>query len=125
MGEDAAGALRAEEPRNFFRRVEVAFPVEDGAIADRIVREVLAVSLADNVKARLLQPDGIYRCVRPARGETVRRSQLEFIALAQNNEAKASKGRRRAAAKFPEVRLAPRPAALGDPRPGPIRKRPK
>src|SRR6185503_19181455 len=50
-------------PRNFFRRIEVAFPVEDGAIADRIVREVLRGSLADNIKARVLQPDGTYRPV--------------------------------------------------------------
>ena len=41
-------------PRNFFRRIEVAFPIEDGVLRERIISEMLAVSLADNVKARFL-----------------------------------------------------------------------
>src|SRR5438067_8526780 len=46
--------------RNFVRRVEIAFPVEDPAIRDRIFDEILTISLADNVKARLLRADGTY-----------------------------------------------------------------
>jgi polyphosphate kinase len=69
--------------RNFFRRLEVAFPIEDGVLRDRIRNELLAVVLADNVKARLLRPDGAYRPMRPKRGEKARRSQLEFMELAQ------------------------------------------
>ena len=42
--------------RNLFRRIEVAFPIEDGVLQDRIIREILAISLADNTKARILQP---------------------------------------------------------------------
>ncbi|WP_239470423.1 polyphosphate kinase 1 [Archangium violaceum] len=47
-------------PRNFLRRVEVMFPVEDPAIRQRLLDEVLGVALADNVKARRLQVDGSY-----------------------------------------------------------------
>jgi len=100
-------------PRNFFRRIEVAFPVEDGALADRVAREILAAHLADNVKARLLQPDGAYRRVQPAHGQLARRSQFEFIALAQNGGAASARPARHGMAKRLEVRLAPRPAVLG------------
>ena len=48
-------------PRNFFRRIELVFPIEDGVLRERIISEVLAISLADNTKARFLQPDGSYR----------------------------------------------------------------
>jgi hypothetical protein len=52
-------------PRNFFRRVEIAFPVEQPALRDRIIDEVLPKFLHDRVKARELQPDGSYRLVAP------------------------------------------------------------
>jgi len=96
----------------------VAFPVEDGALIDRLLHEILAASLADNAKAHLLQPDGRY--VRPPlqEGMEVRRSQSEFIGL-------AGEGLLRRelipAKRYPEVRLAPRPPAMGEPlsqRPG-------
>ena len=47
-------------PRNFLRRVEVMFPVEDEGLRDRVVDEILATTLADNVKARRLLADGTY-----------------------------------------------------------------
>ncbi len=45
--------------RNFFRRVEVAFPVLREAQRERIVRD-LQLYLADNTQAWLLRPDGSY-----------------------------------------------------------------
>jgi polyphosphate kinase len=45
-------------PRNFFRRIEIAFPIEDGIWRDRLITEVLGISLADNVKASSLSADG-------------------------------------------------------------------
>src|SRR5206468_1227197 len=45
-------------PRNLFRRIEVVFPIEDGILRERVKRELLDIPLADNCKARLLQPDG-------------------------------------------------------------------
>ncbi|HEY9508555.1 MAG TPA: polyphosphate kinase 1, partial [Verrucomicrobiae bacterium] len=47
-------------PRNFVRRIELAIPIEDGILRERIIKEILAVSLADNVKARFLAKDGSY-----------------------------------------------------------------
>lgn len=52
-------------PRNFFRRVEVVFPIEDPAIRDRLVHEILGGYLRDAAKARDLGPDGVYRRVIP------------------------------------------------------------
>jgi len=95
-------------PRNFFRRIEVAFPVEDGVLRDRIINEVLAVTLADTVKARHLQPDGRYRIPPLPRRAAARRSQLEFIALAA--EEKRANGRT-VAGRFPRVQLQRRPFA--------------
>src|SRR5438067_5553690 len=69
--------------RNFVRRVEIAFPVEDPAIRERIFEEILAVSLADNVKARILRADGTYERATPAPGAPPVRSQERFMALAR------------------------------------------
>ena len=74
-------------PRNFFRRVEVIFPIEDGNLRDRVKRELLDTVLADNVKSRLLQADGTYQRAAPKRGAKAIRSQTEFIRLASNGSA--------------------------------------
>ena len=47
--------------RNLDRRVEVAFPIENPKLKDELIRTLIKVSLKDNVKARLLQPDGSYK----------------------------------------------------------------
>lgn len=52
-------------PRNFFRRVEVMFPVEDKDLKARMLGEVLLPALHDNTKARLIGSDGTHR--RPRR----------------------------------------------------------
>jgi polyphosphate kinase len=66
-------------PRNFFRRVEVMFPVLAPELATRILREILPVYLADNVRARSLDPDGVFRLLTPADGQPLRRCQYEFL----------------------------------------------
>jgi polyphosphate kinase len=68
--------------RNLSRRVEVVFPVEPPELKERLINEILAVSLADNVKARELLPDGSYRRVTPAPGQPLVRSQERFLELA-------------------------------------------
>jgi polyphosphate kinase len=50
-------------PRNFGRRVEVMFPVEDPALKARVLEEVLGVGINDNVKACQLDADGNYHRV--------------------------------------------------------------
>ncbi len=47
-------------PRNFYERVETAFPVRDPMLRERLLREVLEVYLADTAKSRILQRDGSY-----------------------------------------------------------------
>jgi polyphosphate kinase len=71
-------------PRNFRRRVEIMFPIEEPRLQSRLVDGILGVVLMDNVKARVLQPDGTYRRVAPPRpGEPVIRSQVEFQNMAR------------------------------------------
>ncbi|MSU21211.1 MAG: polyphosphate kinase 1 [Pedosphaera sp.] len=96
-------------PRNFFRRIEVVFPIEDGNLRERISGELLAISLADNCKARILQKDGTYRLDPPKRRTAPRRSQMEFIALATGHLESGAKGRK-SKSPYPRVKLAPRPA---------------
>lgn len=52
--------------RNFFRRVEVCFPIEDKRIKQRLIRHGLMMYLADNTQAWLLQSDGTYKRVKAA-----------------------------------------------------------
>ena len=47
-------------PRNLLERVEVLFPIKDVMLKQRIRGEILEAYLADNVEARVLQPDGRY-----------------------------------------------------------------
>ena len=94
-------------PRNLFRRIEVMFPIEDGILCDRIIREVLGITLADNTKARLLGADGVYRRAEIPAGTTPRRSQMDFIALA------VPKAAAKMAEKYPRVVVAPRPFPKG------------
>jgi polyphosphate kinase len=70
-------------PRNFRRRVELMFPIEDPALRSRIIDQILGVVLSDNVKARELQPDGSYRRIKPRPGEPIIRSQVEFQNMAR------------------------------------------
>lgn len=93
-------------PRNFYRRIEVIFPIEDGNLRERIISELLALPLQDNVKARIMRADGTYQRTRLKRGETPHRSQMEFIARTLREHAPRSG---RAKTKFPRVKLAPRP----------------
>jgi len=64
--------------RNFFRRVEIAFPVREQTHRDRILRD-LNLYLADNVQAWKLERDGCYtRCERG--GEQARNAQGALLA---------------------------------------------
>jgi polyphosphate kinase len=54
-------------PRNIDQRVEVLVPVRDPAMIHRL-REVLAVYLKDNVKARWMNSSGVYTRKKPSNG---------------------------------------------------------
>ena len=98
-------------PRNFFRRIEIAFPVEDGVLHDRLSAEILRITLADNTKARFLQPEGLYSHPAPGRGEKGTRSQFEFVRLANKPGSKTLSKASGPKGKYPEVKLAPNPFA--------------
>ena len=74
-------------PRNFVRRVDLAFPIESPPLKERILSEILGTMLSDNVKARVLRSDGAYERVRAAGTEGAAaaavRSQEQFMALAR------------------------------------------
>ncbi len=94
-------------PRNFFRRIEFVFPIEDGNVRERIKSALLDISLADNVKANVLKEDGTYS--RPVKkGTTTRRSQSEFIAAALNASEEPSR-KPMAKTRYPRVKLSKSP----------------
>ncbi|MBL8176225.1 MAG: polyphosphate kinase 1 [Bryobacterales bacterium] len=66
-------------PRNINRRVEAIFPVTKGTFVRQLREKVLAAYLADNVKARLMQPDGSYRRAVCAKGEKAVNSQQVLL----------------------------------------------
>jgi polyphosphate kinase len=52
-------------PRNLFRRVEVAFPIEGKKLAQRAIEEGLQAYLDDNTQAWFMESDGRYRRLTP------------------------------------------------------------
>ncbi len=82
-------------PRNLHERVEVLFPLKNPLLRDRVVHEMLAAYLADNVKARFLQKDGTYlrswqsargRSKRPPKGTAAFIAQEFLVALAEGKD---------------------------------------
>jgi polyphosphate kinase len=74
--------------RNLSRRVEVVFPIEQPALKQRLIREILATSMADNTKARELLADGSYRRIVVEPGQPRVRSQERFLEMAAQNAAR-------------------------------------
>jgi polyphosphate kinase len=58
-------------PRNLNERVETIFPVEDPEIVRHLRDDILETYLADNVKARVMQPDGNYVRRLPRENEPI------------------------------------------------------
>jgi polyphosphate kinase len=69
--------------RNLDRRVEVAAPILDPELKERVVDEVLGLSLADNVKGRAILPNGESERVVRGTNEPVIRSQQVLLELTQ------------------------------------------
>jgi len=63
--------------RNFFRRVEVAFPISAKAQQERMERD-LGVELNDNCQAWKLRPDGTYERIKRGEAKSVN-AQLELL----------------------------------------------
>ncbi|HHO67443.1 MAG TPA: RNA degradosome polyphosphate kinase, partial [Gammaproteobacteria bacterium] len=65
--------------RNFFRRVEIAFPVENKKLRQRILKEGLELYLSDNTEAWVLQRDGTYKRRRPGPRQKPRSAQRTLL----------------------------------------------
>jgi polyphosphate kinase len=65
--------------RNFFRRIELCFPVLDPALKQRVVREGLLPYLEDNSQAWVMKPDGTYERLQHRRSRHA--AQEELLAL--------------------------------------------
>jgi polyphosphate kinase len=76
-------------PRNFKKRAEILYPIENTELKARIIKEILMTYLNDNVKARLMQPDGSYVRVKPKEGAKPVRSQSALIAIAREGGMKS------------------------------------
>ncbi len=96
-------------PRNFVRRVEVMFPIDDPALKTRLLDEVLGTFMKDNVKARRLHSDGVYAPVEQA-GSPVR-VQMVLLEAAKRAERAPQVIRQAAAPDVPPEAI--RPAAAG------------
>ncbi len=70
-------------PRNFFRRVEVLFPVEAPDLRRRMLQEMLPRELQDNEFARELRPNGAYLPVPHLNGQPAFSVQDYFMAAVQ------------------------------------------
>jgi polyphosphate kinase len=65
--------------RNFFRRIELCFPVLDPALKRRVIREGLQPYLDDNAQAWVMNPEGGYERLRPRKGGRRRSAQEELL----------------------------------------------
>jgi polyphosphate kinase len=91
VGDEAEVFLASADwmPRNFFRRVEVMFPVVADNLRRRILEEIVPVYLADNTRARLLDAEGVFLLQHPGPGEEPVRSQERFMEIAAAADATA------------------------------------
>ena len=79
--EDAQVFLSSADwmPRNFFRRVELMFPVLAPELSSRILKEIIPVYLTDNTRARKLDSEGVFHLLHPGPGETPVRCQIQML----------------------------------------------
>ena len=75
-------------PRNLNRRVETAFPIENEKLKKQLI-DFFLLSISDNVKARVMQPDGTY--LRQKKQKNKIRSQQIFMENAERNYSEAIK----------------------------------
>lgn len=65
-------------PRNFFRRVEAIFPIEDSKLRQRLLN-ILETYLKDTKHTRILHSNGIYYKVRGSANKSVQLSAQDFF----------------------------------------------
>ena len=100
-------------PRNFYRRVEIAFPIESPKLREEIILEILPAFLNDRVKARELLPDGRYMRLKPRPGEAHSQAQLFFRERSRKFFASLAKASSHAAAKLTPIEMPPAAVEIG------------
>jgi polyphosphate kinase len=73
--------------RNFFRRIELCFPVKDRKLKRRVIDEGLTAYLQDNVEAWEMNGDGAYQLLRPKSVRTRNAAQENLLLLLADTEA--------------------------------------
>jgi polyphosphate kinase len=73
-------------PRNINNRVEVLFPIEDSNIIRYLRDDVLAEYQNDNVKARLMDSDGVYHRIKRNDDETPLNIQVKLFEIRQTSK---------------------------------------
>ncbi|MCC5805702.1 MAG: polyphosphate kinase 1 [Opitutales bacterium] len=68
--------------RNFYRRIEVIFPIENETLRDRVIDDILAPYQRDTAAAKQLRPNGSYRPVSVSREDEPFSVQEYFLATA-------------------------------------------
>ncbi len=71
-------------PRNFFKRLEIAFPVLDEKIFQYMEKLVLPTQLGDTVKARELTAQGTWKKIIQKPGTAPLRAQFKFVELSKS-----------------------------------------
>jgi polyphosphate kinase len=74
-------------PRNFFRRVEVLFPIRDSSLRQWVTGELFPTELNDNDNAHVLDSNGAYRAAPRAADERPFSAQAHFMASAMRRSA--------------------------------------
>jgi polyphosphate kinase len=72
--------------RNFFRRIELCFPVNDRKLKRRVIDEGLNAYLADNVEAWEMDSDGVYSVAQPRSAKQRNAAQENLLLLLADTE---------------------------------------
>jgi polyphosphate kinase len=94
-------------PRNFYRRVEIAFPIEAPPLRAELIEEILPRFLNDYVKARELQADGTYVRLKPEEGAPRSQAQLQFREHSRRQAKKLADKQRAAKMRLSPIRKLP------------------
>jgi polyphosphate kinase len=94
-------------PRNFYRRVEIAFPIDAPVLRDEIIHDVLPRFLTDYGKARELQADGTYVRLKAADGVAPAQAQAQFRELSRRQAKKLAEKQSEGKMRLSPMRIPP------------------
>lgn len=89
--------------RNFYRRIEVIFPIENKGLRDRVIEEILGGYQRDTAAAKQLRPNGSYRGTAGGRDDKPFSAQDHFLSMAMEKTERALREEREEAEMSPEA----------------------